>query len=73
MRLLTELGALAEHGAAPRPRLTAIGHRLAALPVDPRMGRMLLAAERQGCLREMLVIVPGLSIADPRERPAEDT
>ena len=54
-----------------RPRLTAVGRRLAALPVDPRLGRMLLAAERQGCLREMLIIVSGLSIVDPRERPAD--
>ena len=56
---------------ADRAGLTEIGRRLAAIPVDPRMGRMLLAAERQGCLREMLVIVSGLSIQDPRERPAE--
>ena len=48
-----------------------LGQRLAALPVDPRMGRMLLAAEREGCLAEMLVVVAGLSIPDPRERPAE--
>ena len=48
-----------------------VGRRLAALPVDPRLGRMLLAGERHGCLREMLIIVSGLSIQDPRERPAE--
>ena len=71
MRLLTELGALARRSDR-ETRLTAIGHRLAALPLDPRLARMLLEAERQGCLREMLVIVSGLSIADPRERPAED-
>ena len=53
------------------PRLTAVGQRLAALPVDPRLGRMLVEAERQGCLREMLVVVSGLSIVDPRERPAD--
>ncbi|MCW2810786.1 MAG: hrpA, partial [Friedmanniella sp.] len=75
LRLLEELGAIT---APPRParagtpvRLTAVGRRLAAIPVDPRMGRMLLAGERQGCLREMLVIVSGLSIQDPRERPPE--
>jgi ATP-dependent helicase HrpA len=44
---------------------------LAALPIDPRLGRMLVAAERHGCLREMLIIVSGLSIQDPRERPVE--
>jgi ATP-dependent helicase HrpA len=71
LRLLEELGALDPKGTRDRPRLTEIGRRLAVIPVDPRMGRMLLAAERQGCLREMLVIVSGLSIQDPRERPAE--
>ncbi|WP_375426402.1 ATP-dependent RNA helicase HrpA [uncultured Friedmanniella sp.] len=71
LRLLEELGALADSRAKTAPRLTEVGRRLAVIPVDPRMGRMLLAAERQGCLREMLVIVSGLSIQDPRERPAE--
>ncbi len=79
LRLLTELGAVrpaAKDGGRPargdgEVRLTKIGQRLAALPVDPRMGRMLLAAEREGCLSEMLVVVAGLSIPDPRERPAE--
>ena len=71
LRLLTELGALSDRGSRSRPRLTEIGRRLAALPVDPRLGRMLLAAEQQGCLREMLIIVAGLSIQDPRERPGE--
>src|SRR5215207_7058134 len=42
-----------------------------ALPIDPRLGRMLLAAERHGCLREMLIIVSGLSIQDPRDRPVD--
>ena len=71
LRLLTELGALAEPERGARPRLTKVGRRLAAVPVDPRLGRMLLEADRQGCLREMLIIVAGLSIVDPRERPAE--
>ena len=70
IRLLEELGAL-KGSDRDHPRLSGIGRKLAAIPVDPRMGRMLLAAERQGCLREMLVIVSGLSIQDPRERPAE--
>jgi ATP-dependent helicase HrpA len=73
LRLLTELGALADPGSTDTPRLTAVGRRLAALPVDPRLGRMLDEAERQGCLREMLVVVSGLSIVDPRERPADQT
>ncbi|HET9871241.1 MAG TPA: ATP-dependent RNA helicase HrpA [Propionibacteriaceae bacterium] len=71
LRLLDELGALSGRGSRGRPRLTGVGRRLAAIPLDPRMGRMLLAGERQGCLSEMLVIVSGLSIQDPRERPAE--
>jgi ATP-dependent helicase HrpA len=71
LRLLDELGALSDKGSRGRPRLTGIGRRLAAIPLDPRMGRMLLAGERQGCLSEMLIIVAGLSIQDPRERPAE--
>nr|WP_183341084.1 ATP-dependent RNA helicase HrpA [Microlunatus antarcticus] len=79
LRLLTELNAVQPVSKdASRPgrsgnevRLTKVGQRLAALPVDPRMGRMLLAAEREGCLAEMLVIVAGLSIPDPRERPVE--
>ncbi len=52
-------------------RLTALGRRLARLPVDPRLGRMVLEAERHGCVREVLVIAAALSIQDPRERPAE--
>nr|MBA3529275.1 DUF3418 domain-containing protein [Propionibacteriaceae bacterium] len=71
LRLLDELGALSEKGSRDRPRLTSTGRRLASIPLDPRMGRMLLAGERQGCLREMLVIVSGLSIQDPRERPPD--
>ncbi|GAB3756288.1 ATP-dependent RNA helicase HrpA [Microlunatus parietis] len=73
IRLLDELGALRGQGKGDRdrPRLTKIGHRLAAVPLDPRMGRMLLAGERYGCLAEMLIIVAGLSIQDPRERPAD--
>lgn len=65
-RLLHELQALDEAGG-----LTPLGRRLAALPLDPRLGRMLLAGERFHCLRELLVIVSALSIQDPRERPAE--
>jgi len=55
-----------------RPRaLTPTGRALAALPVDPRLGRMLVEADRSGCLREVLVIAAALSVQDPRERPAE--
>ncbi|UAL30545.1 ATP-dependent RNA helicase HrpA [Nocardioides rotundus] len=67
VQLLEELGAL-----APGPRLTRLGRRLARLPIDPRLGRMILEAERLGCVREVLVIVAALSVQDPRERPAEE-
>jgi ATP-dependent helicase HrpA len=65
--LLHELGALdSERG------LTPLGRRLAALPVDPRLGRMVLESDRRGCADEVIVIAAALSIQDPRERPAGD-
>ncbi|HEX5812138.1 MAG TPA: ATP-dependent RNA helicase HrpA, partial [Pseudonocardia sp.] len=67
LALLNELGAL-EHG---QRTLTAVGRALSSLPVDPRLGRMLVEADRTGCLREVLVITAALSVQDPRERPAE--
>jgi ATP-dependent helicase HrpA len=74
LRLLTELGAI-EHGGHARGtvRLTKVGRTLARLPVDPRLGRMLVEAGRQGCLREVLPVVAGIAIPDVRERPAEHT
>ncbi|PVZ09949.1 ATP-dependent RNA helicase HrpA [Actinomycetospora cinnamomea] len=66
VRLLTELGALVGGDAT---RLSDTGRRLARLPVDPRIGRMVLAAEELGCLHEVTVIAAGLSAQDPRERP----
>ncbi|MCL2736998.1 MAG: ATP-dependent RNA helicase HrpA [Propionibacteriaceae bacterium] len=69
LRLLTELGAIT--GEGPRPHLTQTGRRLAGVPVDPRLGRMLLEGSRLGCLRETLVIVAGLSVQDVRERPQD--
>lgn len=74
IRLLRELGALAgqgRRGAADRVRLTEVGRKLARLPIDPRLGRMLVEAERQGCLKELQAIVAGLAIQDVRERPAD--
>ncbi|NYG56893.1 ATP-dependent RNA helicase HrpA [Nocardioides perillae] len=65
-QLLEELGALTADG-----RLTRTGRRLARMPVDPRLGRMVLEAERLGCVREVLVIAAALSLQDPRERPVE--
>lgn len=75
-------GGKAGGGAAPEVRvrapeggddleLTPVGRQMAQLPVDPRMARMLVAAEANGCLAEVLVIVAALSIQDVRERPAE--
>src|SRR5579859_3743126 len=69
VRLLEELGALAPGGGATR--LTPLGRRLARLPVDPRLARMILAAKDSGCTREVLIITAALSIQDPRERPAD--
>ncbi|GAA1783718.1 MAG: ATP-dependent RNA helicase HrpA [Actinobacteria bacterium] len=80
VRLLKELHALQDEeprgsgrGRMSRSgeRLTRIGRTLARLPVDPRMGRMLIAADELGCTREVLVIIAALSIQDPRERPTE--
>ena len=69
--LLHELGAM-ERAADDEPaRLTPLGRRLARLPIDPRLGRMILAADRAGCLREALVVTAALSIQDPRERPVD--
>ena len=80
VQLLEELGAVASPGSPASPgstgshgrtRLTPLGRRLARLPIDPRLGRMILEAERLGCVREVLVIASALSLQDPRERPAE--
>ncbi|HEX9359432.1 MAG TPA: ATP-dependent RNA helicase HrpA [Streptosporangiaceae bacterium] len=73
VRLLEELGAFSP-GHEPgrgRTRLTEVGRRLSRLPVDPRLGRMILEAGRNGCAREVLIITAALSIIDPRERPAD--
>jgi ATP-dependent helicase HrpA len=65
-QLLIELGALDEH-----ERLSEIGRQLARLPVDPRIGRMLVAARDKACLHEALVLAAYLSVQDPRDRPME--
>ncbi|MHA3024666.1 ATP-dependent RNA helicase HrpA [Mycobacterium sp. BMJ-28] len=64
--LLQELNAFDDAG-----ELTDVGRRLARLPLDPRIGRMILAADAEGCVREVLVLAAALSIPDPRERPAD--
>lgn len=66
VQLLQELGAFDADGA-----ITDVGRRLAQLPVDPRLGRMILQADTEGCVREILVLAAALSIPDPRERPAD--
>ncbi|MEI9940885.1 MAG: ATP-dependent RNA helicase HrpA [Pseudomonadota bacterium] len=63
-RVLQELGAL----DAER-KLTALGARLARFPVDPRIGRMIVAGVEEGCVAEVLILAAALNIQDPRERP----
>ncbi|XYH95086.1 ATP-dependent RNA helicase HrpA [Sorangium sp. So ce1128] len=63
-RVLEEIGALDEAGA-----LTDIGKKLARLPLDPRLGRMVLGGESEGALAEVLIIAAALGVQDPRERP----
>jgi len=65
LTLLAELNAFKNGG------ITGLGRKLARLPVDPRIGRMILEADRYGCVREVLIIASALSIQDPRERPTD--
>jgi ATP-dependent helicase HrpA len=67
--LLEELGALEPGRGGDDRRLTPLGRRLSQLPLDPRLARMVLEADRNGCVAEVLVIAAALSIQDPRERP----
>ncbi|GGU95205.1 ATP-dependent helicase [Streptomyces albospinus] len=69
--LLSELGALDIKQKDLRKRLTPLGRKLSQLPVDPRLARMVLEADRNGCVREVMVIAAALSIQDPRERPSD--
>ncbi|MEO6792350.1 MAG: ATP-dependent RNA helicase HrpA, partial [Mycobacterium sp.] len=66
VQLLQELGAFDQQG-----EITDLGRRLARLPVDPRIGRMILAADTEGCVHELLILAAALTIPDPRERPRE--
>ncbi len=66
---LVELGAVRKRGTDYH--LTDRGRRMARIPLDPRLSRMLIEAAAQGCLREAAVVASGLSIRDPRERPPE--
>lgn len=65
-QLLQELAAFDGHGA-----ITEVGRRMARLPVDPRLGRMILQADTEGCVAEVLVLAAALTIHDPRERPTD--
>jgi ATP-dependent helicase HrpA len=76
--LLRELGALsAQKSADARGNgrsgggLTAVGQKLAQLPVDPRLGRMIVEAGKRGCVREVMILAAALTIQDPRERPTD--
>ncbi|MGW2015963.1 ATP-dependent RNA helicase HrpA [Streptomyces sp. NPDC001927] len=71
VQLLQELGAIDPAEKDPKKRLTPQGRKLSQLPVDPRLARMVLEADKNGCVREVMVIAAALSIQDPRERPAE--
>jgi ATP-dependent helicase HrpA len=71
MNLLHELGALETSTKDTTPKLTPLGRKLSRLPVDPRLARMVLAADRNGCVSEVTVIAAALSIQDPRERPVD--
>jgi ATP-dependent helicase HrpA len=66
IRLLEELNAFSQG------RLTDLGAKMARLPVDPRIARMICESATRGCAREILIIAAALSIQDPRERPADD-
>ncbi|ARF74011.1 ATP-dependent RNA helicase HrpA [Kitasatospora albolonga] len=71
VQLLQELGALDPGEKDPKKRLTPLGRKLSQLPVDPRLARMVIEADKNGCAREVMVIAAALSIQDPRERPSE--
>ncbi len=69
LRILEELDAIdPDKGEG---KLTSIGRDLAKIPIEPRLARMLLEADHNGSLREVLIIVAGLAVADPRERPVD--
>jgi ATP-dependent helicase HrpA len=71
MNLLHELGALETSTKDTTPRLTPLGRKLSRLPVDPRLARMVLEADKNGCVSEVTIIAAALSIQDPRERPVD--
>ena len=80
LKLLDELGAITpknEQVSTPKRKqtldhlqLTATGQKMAKMPIDPRLARMLVAGSDFDCIREMLIVVAALAVQDPRERPA---
>jgi len=68
LETLHELGAIDD-----QERLTPLGRHLARFPLDPRVGRMVLAGGAEGCLDEVLIVAAALSVQDPRQRPADDS
>lgn len=71
VRLLEELGAITTDEQQSAYKLTPLGRQLSQLPVDPRLARMVLEAQKHGCVREAMIITSALSIQDPRERPMD--
>jgi ATP-dependent helicase HrpA len=71
LELLRELGALDDGAVGDGPQLTRVGRQLARLPIEPRFARMVLESKAQAVSREVLAIVAGLTIQDPRERPLD--
>jgi len=70
--LLRELGAVSSSGTGTGdPAITRIGTQLTQLPIDPRLARMVVESKQHGVTREVMAIVAGLSIQDPRERPLD--
>lgn len=79
LKLLDELGAITpknEQVSTPKRKqtldhlqLTATGQKMAKMPIDPRLARMLVAGSDFDCIREMLIVVAALAVQDPRERP----
>ncbi|RCU52645.1 ATP-dependent RNA helicase HrpA [Corallincola holothuriorum] len=67
IKLLEELGAV----VGTQQKLTPLGRQLARIPVDPKLARMVVAANDFGCLDEVLIVASALSIQDPRERPMD--
>ncbi|XNM75556.1 hypothetical protein ACLK2A_07740 [Escherichia coli] len=71
MACVVETGAITTDEQASAYKLTPLGRQLSQLPVDVRLARMVLEAQKDGCVREAMIITSALSIQDPRERPMD--